>query len=89
MAEQDVGFLGILTDGNNRDHARQLLADLEIGMETIILNEELYNQSFANVLYIPYIYFVDNEGEVIGTDYTAKQDYETLKQTIESMLTNN
>ncbi len=88
---QVVGFIIDALGRNGKPSPRILNAARPIIMKTgaaythILPTKELMNGPFRDVQAVPSTYFVDAEGNIIGT-YVGSHDYDSWKKIIESYL---
>ncbi|QOR34028.1 hypothetical protein IMX26_11055 [Clostridium sp. 'deep sea'] len=81
----NTAILGILTDVQNASSAKKVVNETGFKSKNILSNKEIYN-SYQKVQYIPYTMFVDNEGKVVGEDFSGKKDLEALKEFLDIAL---
>lgn len=81
----NTAILGILTDVQNASLAKKVVNETGFKSKNILSNKEIYN-SYQKVQYIPYTMFVDNEGKVVGEDFSGKKDLEALKEALDIAL---
>jgi len=74
---QDVGIVAVLTDYRSVGTAITLVESHNLMMTNLLLSEDLY-ASMSEVQYIPYVYFVDNEGRSLGVEFSSAKSAEEM-----------
>ena len=92
--EKGVGFLGISTDidpdgapdKSTAEDFQKILKDSSDNINVVYTDQDLMIKIFSETDAIPYTFFVDQNGTVVGKSYTGSHDKDEWKEIIEKEL---